>query len=161
MARLHRVGMCAYMLTNEFSLNADFMVPGDVFQAIIFLAIADYADTPPVTFECHDWKGSYLFNKCDATNCFRFFLSRSLNFSLKYYMVFYHKEDFFAVWSKPFRYFLMNNGTNVSFFLLDYSENVVQYSDWQIRNAPVDACTCCNVCCCFERHVFVVNVGFF
>ncbi len=30
-----------YMPTNEFSLNADFMVPSDVFQAITFLAIAD------------------------------------------------------------------------------------------------------------------------
>lgn len=40
------------MPTNEFSMNADFMVPGDVFQVITFLAIADYADTLPVTFEC-------------------------------------------------------------------------------------------------------------
>lgn len=39
------------MPTNEFSLNADFMVPRDVFQAITFLAIADYTDTLPVTFE--------------------------------------------------------------------------------------------------------------
>lgn len=29
-----------YMPTNEFSLNADFMVPSDVFQEITFLAIA-------------------------------------------------------------------------------------------------------------------------
>lgn len=40
------------MPTNEFSLNADFMVPSDIFQAITFLAIADQADTLPVTFEC-------------------------------------------------------------------------------------------------------------
>ena len=40
------------MPTNESTLNADFMVPSDVFQAITFLAIADYADTLPVTFEC-------------------------------------------------------------------------------------------------------------
>lgn len=40
------------MPTNEFNLNADFMVPVDVFQAITLLAIADQADTQPVTFEC-------------------------------------------------------------------------------------------------------------
>lgn len=39
------------MPTNEFGVNADFMVSSDVFQAITFHAIADYADTLPVTFE--------------------------------------------------------------------------------------------------------------
>lgn len=40
-----------YMPTNESRLNADFMVPSAVFQVITFLAIADYTDMLPVTFE--------------------------------------------------------------------------------------------------------------